>query len=194
MNLFVQAQLSLCCVECAVFVFAQPETKPANKNLLFEGAFSEHSDGTPSGWATGGFAGGLHGDSVKVTEDRDGNYVTLSIKNKDTAFFTLNLKESISLRTTWKSLLCSVDIRAFNYAQGPESWHKPRLHLDFLDATGKSLGTAGVALANRYTDAWQTAEKEISIPVGATTANIWLGAFNSTGHLEFRNPYIAPVE
>lgn len=186
--------LALLCLSSALGVFAQTAPSPMAKNILFEGAFTEHSADTPEGWNPGGFAGGDHGNRTRVTEDRDGNYVTLFVQDSAKAHFTLALREPIALRPSWKSLLCSVDLRVFNYEQGKESYYRPRMHITFLDDAGKELGSAGVSIPGRYTDAWQTAEREIPIPAGSSSAKVWLGTYGATGQLEFRNPYIAPVE
>lgn len=179
----------------APLAFAQTAApKPVNKNILFEGSFSEREGELPAGWEAKGFAGADHANKVRVTEDRDGNYVSLIIPNKDTAMFTLALREPILLKPTWKKLLCSVDIRVSNYVQGPEGYHKPRMHLTFFDETNQELSNTSVSLPGRYTDAWSTAERTIDIPGSATSVRVWIGTFNSTGTLEFRNVYIAPVE
>lgn len=180
---------------CAASAFAQaPAAKPIGQNLIFEGNFTEHADGTPAGWQQAGFAGGDHGNRTKVTEDRDGNYVTLFVEKPASANFTLNLKDPVPLRPTWTALLCSVDIRVYNYQQGAQNYYKPRMQVTFLDDAGKDLGNVGVSLPDRYTEAWQTAERTIPIPAGATVAKIWIGTFGATGQLEFRNPYLAPAE
>lgn len=178
-------------VGCA---FAQLTPSSVSKNLIFEGNFIEHHGGIPQGWDLGGFAGGDNGNSLRVTEDRDGNYVTLLVTTPVTAHFTLKLKEQVALRPSWKALVCAVDLRVFNYAQGKENYYKPRLHITFLDETGKELGNTGISSVERLNDAWQTAEREVPIPAGSVVAKVWLGTFGATGQLEFRNPYIAPVE
>lgn len=178
----------------AASVFAQTAPPPVAKNIIFEGNFAENQGSIPAGWDLGGFAGGDNGNSVMVTEDREGNYVTLITTKPATAHFILNLKEPIALRPAWTALLCSVDLRVFNYDQGKENYYKPRLNITFVDETGKDLASVGVSLATRFNDAWQTAEREVPIPVGAVAAKVWLGTFGATGQLEFRNPYVAPVE
>jgi hypothetical protein len=191
MKRFAQSLLLFC---CAATAFAQTPAKPVGQNLVFEGNFAEHNLSIPVGWNEGGYAGGTHGNTTKVTEERDGNYVSLFIKKTETANFCLNLTEPILLKPTWKSLLCSVDIRAFNHVSGEKSYHRPRLHISFLDEAGKELSDAGVSLTGRYTDAWQTAERNVPIPMGAVSAKIWIGTLGSTGQIDFRNPYVAPVE
>lgn len=178
----------------AACAFAQTAPLPVAKNIIFEGSFAEHHGSIPAGWDLGGFAGGDNGNSLKVTEEREGNYVTLIITKPETAHFTLKLKEQVALRPTWRALLCSVDLRVFKYDQGKENYYKPRMNLTFVDEAGKELGSVGVSLATRFNDAWQTAEREVPIPTGAVAAKVWLGTFGATGQLEFRNPYIAPVE
>ncbi len=177
-------------------LFAQtpPTPKPVDKNLLFEGSFLEYTAETPVGWSAGGFAGGNHGNTSRVVPDSKGNYISLTIAKMESSNFVLNLNEPINLKPTWKKLLCSVDIRVFNFIQGSESYHKPRMHIVFLDESYKEITTLGVSLSTRYTDVWQTAEREVQIPINATMAKIWLGTLSSTGRLEFRNPYIAPIE
>lgn len=179
---------------CAISLTAQTAPTTVSKNLLYEGTFAEHTGGTPVGWSLAGYAGGNHGNTVKVTDDRAGNYVTLQVAKPQTANFTLNLSGPISLKPTWKALICSVDIRVFNYVQGEQNYHKPRMHIAFYDDADTEVGSTGLGLATRYTDAWQTAERTIPIPIGATQAKIWLGSLGSTGRLEFRAPYIAPSE
>ncbi len=191
MKRFAQTLLLLC---CAATAFAQtPAAKPVSQNLLYEGSFSEHNHSIPYGWKEGGFAGGTHGNTTKVTEARDGNYVSLFIKKPESANYCLNLIEPLQLKPTWKSLLCSVDIRVFNLVVGEKSFHRPRLHLSFLDEDGKEISDAGVSLS-LYSEVWQTAERSIPIPIGAVSAKVWIGALSSAGQLDFRNPYIAPKQ
>jgi len=174
-------------------VWGQEVPKTVSQNILFEGGFQENSNGTPVGWTAGGFAGGDQSNTVKTTEERDGNYVSLFIKSLDKGMFNLNLVEPVQLKSTWKELLCSYDIRVFNFVQGPQGHHKPRMHLTFFDASGLELINTGVAVAGNLADAWQTAERKVPIPAGAASVKVWFGTFSSSGQLDFRNIYIAPL-
>lgn len=190
----MKSLLALLLAFSASLAFAQSTPKPVNKNILFEGVFAEREGELPAGWEAKGYAGTAHGNKVRVTDDREGNYVSLIIPKKETANFMVSLREPILLKPTWKKLLCSVDIRVFNYVQGPEGYQKPRMHLTFFDESNQEIGSTGISLGGRYTDSWQTAERTVDIPGTATSVRVWLGTFNSTGTLEFRNAYIAPVE
>lgn len=188
----ITARLSLF-LACAFSLAAQPASKPAKQNILFEGTFAEIHGGVPAGWHERGFAGTDHGNSVKSTPDRDGNYVSLFIPSLAKGNFTLELKEPVILNPAWSTLLCSYDIRVFKFTQGSEGYHKPRMHLTFLDAEGKELSSTGVSVPGSLTDAWQTAERRVSIPAGASSVKVWIGTFSSQGQLDFRNLYIAPA-
>jgi len=180
-----------------VSAFAQPTPtapKPALPNILFEGSFPEVTGGTPTTWNETGFAGGTHGNFVKSTADRDGNYVSLFIKSLATSTFNLTLREPIQLIPTWRTLAISYDIRVFNFIQGSENHHKPRLNITFFDQAGAELSHTGVSLPGKPAETWQTAEKRVSIPTGAVEAQIWIGTFSSQGQLDYRQVTVIPSE
>lgn len=179
-------------VVSASCAFAQTPAKSTHANLIFEGTFTEHSGGAASGWGEAGHAGGSHGNTVKVVDDPAGNYVVLSISKMESSNFMLNLTDAVTLQPAWKSVLCTVDMRVTNYTQGSLNHHKPRMHLSFFDDAGKELSSTGVSLAS-YSESWQTAKREVSVPAGATYVKVWLGTWGGTGQLAFRNPTITPV-
>ena len=169
------------------------------QNIVENGGFTEQSGNFFTGWALGGFVGGkpdtteMWKNSAEMSGDEDGtSFLRVNCLDPDGADFAVSTKEKISLNPAWVSLDVSTETRVKDIVKLATWGGRIMISLTFYDGNDATISGEFFMPIPPETTSWETLQKSIAIPPGASTFTVAAHIIGANAVADFKKIEVVP--